>query len=168
MKVFLLELSMVLAAFTLAAPLAAVAAAAEDEDQTLAMHEGTDENQVNSLDFNDEYTRQLYQKPDHLDDPKAIKKFLRTLMSSVHNPILLKAKLIVVARSPLHEIIADHGDGMTENDAKLMQIFAMNQLNQIEVMERKLMRDQQIKAFQAQGKDSNSMNLGLQGLQEYD
>ena len=61
MKVFLLELSMVLAAFTLAAPLAAVAAA-EDEDQTLAMHEGTDENQVNSLDFNDEYTRQLYQK----------------------------------------------------------------------------------------------------------
>ena len=44
----------------------------------------------------------------------------------------------------------------------------MNQLNQIEVMERKLMRDQQIKAFQAQGKDSNSMNLGLQGLQEYD
>ena len=44
----------------------------------------------------------------------------------------------------------------------------MNQLNQIEVMERKLMRDQQIEAFQAQGKDSNSMNLGLQGLQEYD
>ena len=41
----------------------------------------------------------------------------------------------------------------------------MNQLNQIEVMERKLMRDQQIKAFQAQGRDSNSMNLGLQ---EYD
>ena len=41
----------------------------------------------------------------------------------------------------------------------------MNQLNQIEVMERKLMRDQQIEAFQAQGKDSNSMNLGLQ---EYD
>ena len=61
MKVFLLELSMVLAAFTLAAPLA-VMAAAEDEDQTLAMHEGTDENQVNSLDFNDEYARQLYQK----------------------------------------------------------------------------------------------------------
>ena len=48
------------------------------------------------------------------------------------------------------------------------KIFAMNQLNQIEVMERKLMRDQQIKAFQAQGRDSNSMNLGLQGLQEYD
>ena len=44
----------------------------------------------------------------------------------------------------------------------------MNQLNQIEVMERKLMRDQQIEAFQAQGMDSNSMNLGLQGLQEYD
>ena len=83
-------------------------------------------------------------------------------MSSVHNPILLKAKLIVVARSkkaslpflstfaltlinfccslcslfwltknyfdflligPLHEIIADHGDGMTENDAKLMQVI---------------------------------------------
>ena len=41
----------------------------------------------------------------------------------------------------------------------------MNQLNQIEVMERKLMRDQQIEAFQAQGRDSNSMNLGLQ---EYD
>ena len=60
MKVFLLELSMVLA-LVLAAPLAAVAAA-EDEDQTLAMHEETDENQVNSLDFNDEYTRQLYQK----------------------------------------------------------------------------------------------------------
>ena len=60
MKVFLLELSMVLA-LVLAAPLAAVAAA-EDEDQTLAMHEGTDENQVNSIDFNDEYTRQLYQK----------------------------------------------------------------------------------------------------------
>ena len=60
MKVFLLELSMVLAAFTLAAPLAVMAA--EDEDQTLAMHEETDENQVNSLDFNDEYTRQLYQK----------------------------------------------------------------------------------------------------------
>ena len=60
MKVFLLELSMVLA-LVLAAPLA-VMAAAEDEDQTLAMHEETDENQVNSLDFNDEYTRQLYQK----------------------------------------------------------------------------------------------------------
>ena len=44
------------------AALLAVAAAAEDEDQTLAMHEETDENQVNSLDFNDEYTRQLYQK----------------------------------------------------------------------------------------------------------
>ena len=74
MKVFLLELSMVLAAFTLAAPLAAVAAA-EDEDQTLAMHEGTDENQVNSLDFNDEYARQLYQKVSLQNEKKLFYKY---------------------------------------------------------------------------------------------
>ena len=67
MKVFLLELSMVLA-LVLAAPMAVMAA--EDEDQTLAMHEGTDENQVNSLDFNDEYTRQLYQKVSLQNDKK--------------------------------------------------------------------------------------------------
>ena len=121
-------------------------------------------------------------------------------MSSVSDPPLLKAKLIVVARSkaylllrfflfaltlinfccslcslsltkdyidflligPLHEIIADN-NGMSENDAKLMQvifplererkkinrfffisqIFAMNQLHQIEAMEFKLMRENQ-------------------------
>ena len=73
MKVFLLELSMVLA-LVLAAPLAAVAAA-EDEDQTLAMHEGTDENQVNSLDFNDEYTRQLYQKVSLQNEKKLFYKY---------------------------------------------------------------------------------------------
>jgi len=95
---------MVAAAFALAtaSPMAEMAAVEEDEDQTLVsmQEEETDGNQVNSLDYNnDEYTRQLYQKPDHLDDPRVIKKFLRGLMSSVQDPILLKAKLIVVAKS---------------------------------------------------------------------
>ena len=68
MKVFLLELSMmVAAAFALAtaSPMADMAAVEEDEDQTLVsmQEEETDGNQVNSLDYNnDEYTRQLYQK----------------------------------------------------------------------------------------------------------
>ena len=68
MKVFLLELSMmVAAAFALAtaSPMAEMAAVEEDEDQTLVsmQEEETDGNQVNSLDYNnDEYTRQLYQK----------------------------------------------------------------------------------------------------------
>ena len=61
-------------------------------------------------------------------------------MSSMHDPILLKAKLIVVAKSSLQEIIGD--SEMTENDAKLIQIFAMNQLSQIEFQERELMREQ--------------------------
>ena len=68
MKVFLLELSMmVAAAFALAtaSPMADMAAVEEDEGQTLVsmQEEETDGNQVNSLDYNnDEYTRQLYQK----------------------------------------------------------------------------------------------------------
>ena len=68
MKVFLLELSMMVAvAFALAtaSPMAEMAAVEEDEDQTLVsmQEEETDGNQVNSLDYNnDEYTRQLYQK----------------------------------------------------------------------------------------------------------
>ena len=68
MKVFLLELSMMVsAAFALAtaSPMAAMAAAEGDEDQTLVsmQEEETDGNQVNSLDYNnDEYTRKLYQK----------------------------------------------------------------------------------------------------------
>ena len=68
MKVFLLELSMmVTVAFALAtaSPMADMAAVEEDEDQTLVsmQEEETDGNQVNSLDYNnDEYTRQLYQK----------------------------------------------------------------------------------------------------------
>ena len=68
MKVFLLELSMMVAvAFALAtaSPMADMAAVEEDEDQTLVsmQEEETDGNQVNSLDYNnDEYTRQLYQK----------------------------------------------------------------------------------------------------------
>ena len=68
MKVFLLELSMmVAAAFALAtaSPMADMAAVEEDEDQTLVsmQEEETDGNQVNSLDYNnDEYTRQLYEK----------------------------------------------------------------------------------------------------------
>ena len=92
-----------------------VMAAPLDEDQTSLAE---DENQVNSLDSN-EYSQQLYEKvssefmvfllyfhfwkwsfqPTHLDDPGAIKRFLRSLMSSVSDPPLLKAKLIVVARS---------------------------------------------------------------------
>eukprot|EP00093_Oithona_nana_P012413 12413.XXX_434880_435382_1 [CDS] Oithona nana genome sequencing. len=130
MKAFFLGLAILALLFgqRMAAPM--------DEEDQMEM----DENQANSLE-NDEYTRQLYEKPDHLDDANTIKKFLRNLMSSMHDPILLKAKLIVVAKSSLQEIIADNGD-MTENDAKLIQIFAMNQLNLIELQERELMREQ--------------------------
>ena len=113
MKAFFLGLAILALLFgqRMAAPM--------DEEDQMEM----DENQANSLE-NDEYTRQLYEKPDHLDDPNTIKKFLRNLMSSMHDPILLKAKLIVVAKSSLQEIIADNGD-MTENDAKLIQVIFM-------------------------------------------
>ena len=147
MKAFFLGLAILALLFgqRMAAPM--------DEEDQMEM----DENQANSLE-NDEYTRQLYEKPDHLDDANTIKKFLRNLISSMHDPILMKAKLIVVAKSSLQEIIANYGD-MTENDAKLIQvifmkwsiskliqfflkIFAMNQLNLIELQERELMREQ--------------------------
>jgi hypothetical protein len=94
--------------------------------------------------------------PDKMNDMGRIKLWYNDLMSSAHNEILMKAKLVVAVESPLEDLVADLG--VNPSDAQLIQNFAFAQLMKIRDYEQQQMEEQMMELEKAQAGQRQFMN----------
>jgi len=89
--------------------------------------------------------------PDHIDDMTRVKVWFNDLMSSAHNEILMKAKLVVAVESPIDRLVNDLG--VSPNDAQMIQNFAFAQLMKIRDLEQQQLQQQMMELEAAQMKE---------------
>merc|ERR1712037_904398 len=100
-----------------------------------------------------------------VDDKEKIQEFVNNIMRSAQNENLMKAKLMVAAESPLEEIIEQHG--VSPNDAKLIQTFAMAKFMEIQQLEAMLHRQEMIRYYEKNLEEGGEFNGEAQSDEEF-